>query len=122
MSSHGRDDDAAARFIESFAGVMVDSGMPRMAARIFAYLLAADDGSATAAELAERLQASPAAVSGGVRYLAQVHLVLRERRPGQRKDTYTLAHDLWYESLGTRDQELNRWAVVARRGVEAVGE
>ena len=116
-----RDDDAAARFVEDFAAVMVESGLPRIAARVFAYLLAADEASATAAELADRLQVSPAAVSGAVRYLIQVRLVSRDRLPGQRKDTYRVGNDLWYEALGTRDQELARWAEMTRRGADSVG-
>jgi DNA-binding transcriptional regulator GbsR (MarR family) len=116
-----RDDEAARVFVESFAAVMVDSGMPRMAARIFAYLLTSEDAAATAAELAEQLQASPAAISGSVRYLIQIRLVTRDRKPGERRDTYRLGNDLWYEALGTRDQELTRWADMTRQGVRAVG-
>jgi DNA-binding transcriptional regulator GbsR (MarR family) len=116
-----RDDEGARLFVESFAAVMVESGLPRMAARIFAYLLASEDAAATAAELAERLQASPAAISGSVRYLIQIRLVTRDRKPGERRDTYRLGNDLWYEALGTRDQELTRWAEMTRQGVRAVG-
>ena len=60
-----------ARFVERFAAVLIDGGVPRMPARAFAALLATDTGRMTAAELAEALQASPAAVSGAVRYLTQ---------------------------------------------------
>jgi len=63
-----RDPQAVSRFVERFAQVMVDAGMPRIASRIFIQLVATDTGSLTAADLAERLQASPAAISGGVRY------------------------------------------------------
>jgi DNA-binding transcriptional regulator GbsR (MarR family) len=68
-----RDDAAVGRFVERFAAILEDSGVPRMPARVFVGLLATDSGSLTAAELAERLQASPAAISGAVRYLAQPH-------------------------------------------------
>src|SRR6266508_6264921 len=54
-------DVAVSRFVERFAAVMVQSGLPRMPARVFATLLATDTGRLTAAELAERLQVSPAA-------------------------------------------------------------
>jgi DNA-binding transcriptional regulator GbsR (MarR family) len=59
--------DDAARFIERFASVMEESGIPRMPARVFAALLATDSGRLTSSELAELLQVSPAAVSGAVR-------------------------------------------------------
>src|SRR5256885_1108722 len=46
---------------------MVEAGMPRIASRIFVALVATDSGRLTAAELAEQLPASPAAISGGAR-------------------------------------------------------
>jgi hypothetical protein len=63
------------RFIERFALAMSEAGMPRMPSRGFAAILSAEDGRCTAAELAEVLGVSPAAVSGAVRYLLQVQLI-----------------------------------------------
>ena len=77
-----RDPAAVRQFIERFASLLADSGMPRMPARIFVALLTADTSSLTADELAGLLQVSPAAVSGGVRYLVQVGLVSRETEAG----------------------------------------
>ena len=71
-STDVRDDEAVSRFVERFAADLVEAGMQRMAARVFAALLASDAGALTSAELAEQLQISPAAVSGAMRYLAQV--------------------------------------------------
>jgi hypothetical protein len=46
------------RFVERFAQVMVDSGMPRISSRIFVALLASDDGRlAEAVEFFRFLQA-----------------------------------------------------------------
>lgn len=108
-------------FVERFAAGMVASGMPRMAARVFALLLSRDEGAATAAELGDALQASPAAVSGAVRYLIQVHLVTRSHRPGDRRDVYRLYGDHWYEIVGNREHDLHEWARLSREGVDAVG-
>src|SRR5712692_10484631 len=77
-----RDEQAVGQFIERFAALLNDSGIPRMPARIFAALLATDDSRLTADEIAGLLRVSPAAVSGGVRYLIQVGLVSREAEPG----------------------------------------
>lgn len=79
-------DATASTFVERFAADMTEAGMQRMGARVFACLLASDDGALTSARLAERLRISPAAVSGAVRYLAQVRLVSREREPGSRRE------------------------------------
>lgn len=113
--------DAAARFIERFASVMVDGGVPRMPARVFAAILATDAGRLTAAELAEILKVSPAAVSGAVRYLTQVNLISREREPGSRRDVYRLHDDLWYEAIIRREPLLRQWERAIREGVDAVG-
>ena len=95
----GRDEEAVRRFIERFALDLSDAGMARMPARAFAAILSTDDGRCTAAELAELLQVSPAAVSGAVRYLLQVRLVSREREPGERRDHYRISSDTWYEAI-----------------------
>jgi DNA-binding transcriptional regulator GbsR (MarR family) len=116
-----RDPVASAEFVEQFAAALTESGMPRMPARVLAVLIADDEGASTAAHLAEVLRASPAAISGAVRYLSQVRLVARHRRPGDRHDTWALHSDVWYEAIYNREGEVARWAALTRRGVEAVG-
>jgi DNA-binding transcriptional regulator GbsR (MarR family) len=74
-----------------------------MPARVFVALLVSDDGRRTAAELAEMLKVSPAAISNAVRYLQQVRLAVREREPGERRDHYRLYDDTWYEAVTQRD-------------------
>ncbi|WP_219670142.1 GbsR/MarR family transcriptional regulator [Streptomyces bambusae] len=108
-------------FVERFAADLVAAGVPRMPARVFACLLAEDAGALSAAELSRRLQVSPAAVSGAVRYLAQVHMVSRERAPGERREIYRVHADVWYEAVTSRDQMLNRWSATLKQGVEALG-
>ena len=119
--SSERDEDAIARFVERFASAVTDAGVPRMPARVFSALLADDDGALTAADLADRLQVSPAAISGAVRYLAQVGLASREREPGSRRDIYRVHDDFWYEAIGNRDQILVRWEKAMQEGLDALG-
>jgi DNA-binding transcriptional ArsR family regulator len=114
-------DPDVARFVERFAAVLEDSGVPRMPARVFVALLAEDSGSLTAAQLAERLQASPAAISGAVRYLTQVSLIGREREPGSRRDRYRVWDDAWYEATLRRERLLARWEESAGEGVDVLG-
>ena len=109
------------RFIERFASVLEEGGVPRMPARVFSALLATDSGRMTAAEVAEVLRISPAAVSGAVRYLIQVSLIGREREPGSRRDVYGIHDDLWYEAIVNREPLLTRWGRALEEGVEAVG-
>ena len=116
-----RDPAAVARFVETFASAFVDAGVPRMPSRAFAAVLASDAGRLTAAELAEQLQASPAAISGAVRYLIQVDLIVRTREPGTRRDVYAVRDDAWYEAIVRRERLLDVWARAAREGVQALG-
>lgn len=116
-----RDAPSVDRFVERFASVLVEAGIPRMPARVFAALLATDSGRLTAAELSERLQASPAAVSGGVRYLIGVGMVSREGEPGSRKHHYRVPDHVWDEVVTGRDRLMARWTAVLREGVELVG-
>ncbi|MFI6804217.1 GbsR/MarR family transcriptional regulator [Streptomyces luteogriseus] len=117
----GRDTEVVSRFVESFAAQLVEAGMTRMPARVFAALLSSDAGSMTSAELGEQLRISPAAVSGAVRYLAQAHMVSREREPGSRRERYRVHGDQWYEALTNRDAVLKRWEGALREGVTNLG-
>jgi hypothetical protein len=109
-------------FVERFASLLsVEGGMPRMPARVFACLLAADDGALTAAELASRLGVSPAAISGAVRYLVQVRLIMRVRKPGSRSDTYRLGEDLWSEVYSGRSGQFARYEQVLADGIAELG-
>ncbi|MEU5956632.1 MarR family transcriptional regulator [Streptomyces sp. NPDC047525] len=116
-----RDDEVVSRFVEQFAAQLVEAGMPRMPARIFSALLASDSGAMTSAELGERLQVSPAAVSGAVRYLTQQHMVARERDPGSRRDLFRVHSNQWYEALANRDGVLKRWESALTDGVTSLG-
>ncbi|MFF4603572.1 GbsR/MarR family transcriptional regulator [Streptomyces sp. NPDC001339] len=127
----GRDDatgpdatspEAISTFIERFAAQLVEGGMARMPARVFACLLSSDSGVLTSAELGERLRISPAAVSGAVRYLSQVDMVSREREPGSRRDRYRVHSDQWYEAMTRREAVLSRWESTLREGVEGFGK
>ncbi|WP_425246056.1 GbsR/MarR family transcriptional regulator [Streptomyces sp. NEAU-NA10] len=117
----GRDAEAVSRFVESFAAQLVEAGMPRMPARVFAALLSSDEGAMTSVELGEQLRISPAAVSGAVRYLAQTHMVSREREPGSRRERYRVHGDQWYAALTNREAVLKRWEGALREGVTSLG-
>ncbi|MEU6462691.1 MarR family transcriptional regulator [Streptomyces sp. NPDC046976] len=117
----GRDPEAVSAFVEHFAAQLVEAGMNRMPSRVFAALLASDTGTLTSAELGERLRISPAAVSGAVRYLSQVHMVSREREPGSRRERYRVHSDQWYEALTSRNAIIKRWEDALREGVTSLG-
>lgn len=115
------DADRVYRFIERFSSVLSEAGFPRMPARVFVALLTSDSGLLTASQLADLLHASPAAVSGGVRYLLQVGLASSEREPGSRRRRYRMPDNVWHEITAIRDRMFGRWAVVLQDGIEVVG-
>jgi DNA-binding transcriptional regulator GbsR (MarR family) len=117
-----RDPGAVLRFVERYASVLVDFGFARMPARAFVALLATDSGRLTAAELAEVLHVSPAAISGAMRWLVQLNLASREREPGSRRHVYRVHDDVWYEASMRRDQMLARWDSTLHEGIEILGE
>jgi DNA-binding transcriptional regulator GbsR (MarR family) len=114
--------DEQRRFVEDFALLLTGAGMPRMPSRVFACVLADDAGRLTAGELAERLQASPAAISGAVRYLTHVGLVVRGREPGARRDHYAVRDDLWFGMYVARSASMTAWEDVLAQGAKAVGQ
>jgi DNA-binding transcriptional regulator GbsR (MarR family) len=75
--------------------MLAAAGMARMPARVMMALVGSPDEGYTAAELADRLGVSAAAVSGAVRYLVSMRLIQRLPRPGDRRDRYDLVDDAW---------------------------
>jgi hypothetical protein len=117
----GPDRAVVRQFIERFTGQLTQAGFPRTPARIFVALLTADSSSLTAAQLAELLQASPASVSGGARYLLQVGLISAEGEPGSRRQHYRMPATVWQDIVGLRDQMFARWAADLRDGIAILG-
>ncbi|MFC3521718.1 GbsR/MarR family transcriptional regulator [Streptomonospora nanhaiensis] len=123
MADAGDDarDMAERRYAERFAVLLWESGYPRMAARVFASILTAENGRRTAADLAERLQVGPSAISGAVKYLIDVGMVVREREPGQRRDHYCARPSAWFDAVAANLDVFTRFETGAREGVEVFG-
>jgi DNA-binding transcriptional regulator GbsR (MarR family) len=108
-------------FVEQMARTLADWGLPRMAARVLFVMMSADEHALTAKELAQRLEVSPAAISGAVRYLIQINMVRREPVPGARRDRYRLVDDSWYEVTLAKMTLIKTLAAAAEQGVAAAG-
>lgn len=117
-----REREALLRFVEQFALVMTEGGIPRMPARVFAYVLADDATVYTAKELSQGLGVSPAAISGAVRYLVQSGLLIKRREPGSRSDQYGIDdEDVWSTVFAQRVPLIERWDEQLTRGVRLLG-
>src|SRR5690349_21181500 len=73
-------------FVEAMGQELATQGMPRMAGRVWGYLLIADPPEQSAQQIAERLAASRGAVSGAVRLLTAAGLIQRRTRRGDRRE------------------------------------
>jgi predicted transcriptional regulator len=114
--------DDLLRYVERFALVLRASGMPPMPARVFAYVLSSDADRHSAADLAAALRVSPAAISGAVRYLTDLGLLARDRKPGTHGGLYYLyGDDVWYRIYRTQLATLHRYQQVSAEGVAVVG-
>ena len=108
-------------FVAEFATLLAETGLPRMAARVFACLLTADSGSVPAAELVGRLQVSPASVSKAIGYLETMDLVARKPDPGRRRERYAIVDDVWLRAWKADTGAHARVAAAAQRGTEIFG-
>lgn len=109
--------------VERFAITLADSGIPRMAARVFSFVLVDEADRYTAQELASSLGVSAAAISGAVRYLVQVNLLTRGRTPGARVDHYRIYDDdIWGAISDQRLPVLDEYAKAAAAGTAILTE
>ncbi|MFI6306942.1 helix-turn-helix domain-containing protein [Amycolatopsis thailandensis] len=119
QNGYGRDPEAVRAFETDFAEMMVATGLPRMTSRVLSCLAVSDDGVLSAAELARRLQVSPASVSNAVAYL-EAQAMLRRERDG-RREQYVLDEEMpqrvWAESIRANQE----WVKISRQGAEVLG-
>ena len=120
VERHGRDPEAVREYEETLTTVFIASGTPKMMARVMACLTLTDSGSLTAAELAQRLDVSPASVSKAVAFLEGQGLIRRERREG-RRERYVVDDDIWHQSMMASALSTSQVAETSRQGVDVMG-
>jgi len=114
---------ALLEYVEQFAAILIASGMQRMSARVFSYILVDDAENYTAAEVAEGIGISLAAVSGAVRELTTAGLLTKGRRPSTRADVYRLYDDdIWGSIMLDRTPIIDRYLETAIYGIETLPE
>ncbi|MEU4115612.1 MarR family transcriptional regulator [Kitasatospora sp. NPDC028055] len=119
--AHGRDQETVHDFEEQFTALLVQTGLPKTAARVLGCLYAADTGSRTAAELVQRLQVSPATISLAVHYLEEQELIRRERDPGKRHQRYVIDDDVWFRAMLASANANALLAEAAHQGARTLG-
>nr|WP_237546798.1 MarR family transcriptional regulator [Streptomyces sp. SID161] len=89
-------------------------------ARVLTCLFTTDAGSLTAAQLAQRLQVSPASISKAIAYLESQSLVRRERDE-RRRDRYVVDNELFYQATIASARSNDQLVQTARQGVMVLG-
>lgn len=117
---HGRDAEAVREYEETLTTVFMQSGTPKMMARVMACLCISDTGSLTASELVQRLQVSPASISKAVAFLDGQGLVRRERDE-RRRERYIVDDDVWYQSMMASARAIAQIVETAQQGVGILG-
>ncbi|MEU5053785.1 MULTISPECIES: helix-turn-helix domain-containing protein [unclassified Streptomyces] len=118
--AYGRDAEAVRAYEETFTTVLIQSGTPKMMARVMSCLTLTDTGSLTAAELVQRLQVSPASVSKAVAFLESQGMVRRERDE-RRRERYVVDNDIMYQSMMASARSTAHMVDIARQGVGVLG-
>ena len=108
--------EAAQGFVERMGLMMEADGMPRIAGRLFGFLLIHPE-SYSLDELADRLQVSKASVSTNARFLEQLGLLERSAEPGDRRDFYRVGPGAWENVLRSAQR---RWRALQEVFAEAI--
>ena len=102
-------DTATSQFTDRMGLLFEAEGRPRIAGRIFGYLLLSDDPRSLD-QLADSLRVSKASASTNARLLADQGVLERVCRPADRHDYYHVAPDLFARTMAERMRRWQRFA------------
>lgn len=111
--------DEQQNFVEEVGIGFEQTGLPRMAGRIFGWLLISDPPYQSPAELADVLMASKGSISTMTRFLIQAGLVERFVIPGERHDHFRLKEGAlqWIVRHGL-EEEIKLFCNIAAQGLQ----
>lgn len=110
------------RFIEEMGRFFESGGVPRMAGRVWAYLLIVDAPHVSASDLREGLGASAGSVSTATRFLLDFRLIDRVRIPGERRDYFAPRDGAVGELLRRRLERLTAVELLITDALEQFGD
>lgn len=109
-------------FVEEVGLLFEMVGLPRMAGRVFGWLLISNPPHQSPSELAAILQASKGSISTMTRLLVQIGLIERISLPGQRRDYFRIKLNAWSELTKQRMAQITAFRQLAERGLELLQE
>jgi DNA-binding transcriptional regulator GbsR (MarR family) len=106
-------------FIEEVGIVFEQTGLPRMAGRIFGWLLISEPPYQSSNELSENLMASKGSISTMTRLLIQIGLLERFVIPGERHDHFRLRQDALQRTVKRGlEEEIKMFRQLAEHGLQ----
>jgi DNA-binding transcriptional regulator GbsR (MarR family) len=98
--------DAERSFVERWSRLLAAEGLPPVAGRLWAWLLVCEPREQTVDDIAQAIGASRGAISGAVRWLEPSGLIHRTRRPGDRRDYWSVSDDSAIRAIENRQRAL----------------
>lgn len=105
-------------FVERVAAMLAGGGLPRMAGRIWGYLLICEPAEQTAGDIADALHASRGSISGMVRLLEPAGLVRRSTHRGDRREWFSVPPGSVIAILESRHPITVAWRRLAEDGLD----
>ncbi len=107
-------------FVEEVGLMFERVGMPRMAGRIFGWLLMSDPPHQSTGELIEALQASKGSISTMTRLLIQLGFIERVSLPGNRRDYFCIKPGSWTQMSQSHLAHISAARQLAEKGLEVL--
>ena len=106
-------------FVEEVGIVFEQTGLPRMAGRVFGWPLISEPAYQSPSELAEVLMASKGSISTTVRLLVQMGLIERHIIPGERHDHFQISENALKRTVQYGlEEEIKLFRSLAQTGLE----
>ena len=110
------------QFIEDVGILYGDMGFPRMAGRIFGWLLVCEPPHQSAEQLANIVEASKGSISSMTRLLIQMGMVEKIGIPGKRDTYYRIRSGSWLELMRNHLANLTAMRKLAERGLDLIAD
>lgn len=105
-------------FVEEVGLLFELMGLPRMAGRIFGWLLVSEPSHQSTGELVEVLQASKGSISTMTRLLMQVGLIEKISLPGERRDYFCIKPGAWSQMSQSHQARITAFRQLADKGLD----
>jgi|GEM_PF-310210 len=111
-----------AQFLEEMGLMFENVGMPRMAGRVFGWLLISNPPLQSSGELVDVLQASKGSISTTTRLLIQIGLIERVSLAGDRRDYFQIKPNAWTQLTRQQMVRVSAFRKLAERGLELLSD